>query len=919
MLFAAVIASGEVLVVTRSGNTWAVERGESVQINGKDKVRLVSAAANGTTSYDGKTLGHLAAVNMDQYSVLRRTADGQLLARSGAVTEWQTVLPDGAKPKTAVPAAQLWSEATFVVRADKHDKAGHAIRSADLYAIIPSRDAAISAVSVASDLALHRIPGVSDGEAFRAMAALIAPVAKTFPGEPAADLAASVRAMMETRLAQWESGDAESEVLDQAGLLASASEQSFPADAALNDLRKQTAEAKRRLDRQIAILRALDAGGQSDAYLIAYRDFEPFDRSFLELAQIRRKHIEASALDHMDRAKRMRASGDYVGAVRNLRIATLRNPGLAEASKLLEEVRLEVARITSQHLAEARRDIDPRSPSQVQVQRRLSLAEQYLANKKLDEADAAIKEADGIDENEPRIRLVQARVAVARGELGLALALLDLHAGMAITTQDFAEGEKLRAEVLYNIQTAREAAKTELAGLAASQRFATALEKATSDLLLDNEEPAFLYHSGVNACVLRHCDGAAPFLRRYLDLTDSTVGSRRERMLATRLLYRAQAQKDAQPAYAPAGKGGSWFSGAPLQAASYYDPVSLAFQPKVARIAASDHLAIAYDWSGNTLHSVHAKYEDKKTAKNIASLAAGLSVTSSVTWRTAARETNDFYFNYYDDVPQVLSVNHENASVQSRKTRIMVPSAAMMFGGMGVGALGSLGSMGAMAQMGRMGAMSGYGSMRGLGVLASAATSYSSGGQFASLAQSASQIAKGFTTSSLSIHADPAGGSESGYLTLWNSPRIDTELARMAAGKTVAVAFSGNKYFHPFAWDGIHLFDVEYDASGRIWRARESYDPHAPKLEFEWSGMRLMSVTGRHPETGAIAYRRTLSYNGDRLVSERITGGEKQSKIEYKYDKQGRLVEAVCDNDSTLDGRSRKVEFIAESGEKGGR
>src|SRR5690348_17503169 len=43
-----------------------------------------------------------------------------------------------------------------------------------------------------------------------------------------------------------------------------------------------------------------------------------------------------------------------------------------------------------------------------------------------------------------------------------------------------------------------------------SQQFTAALESAANGLKLDNEEPAFLFQAGVNACLLRHCDDAAP-------------------------------------------------------------------------------------------------------------------------------------------------------------------------------------------------------------------------------------------------------------------------------------------------------------------------------------------------------------------------------------------------------------------------
>lgn len=163
-----------------------------------------------------------------------------------------------------------------------------------------------------------------------------------------------------------------------------------------------------------------------------------------------------------------------------------------------------------------------------------------------------------------------------------------------------------------------------------------------------------------------------------------------------------------------------------------------------------------------------------------------------------------------------------------------------------------------------------------------------------------------------SIRSDPDGNSSSGYLTLWNNPRLDTRLAWKVTGKRAAVGFSGNKFFHPFVWDAIHLFEFDYDDQGRVLHAWELGDATAPRLDFTWEGQRLVKIAGYDPN-GGVVYSRTLNYSGDRLTSESIVQpGGKTSRIEYKYDKLGKLVEADCDNDQTLDGRSRKVHFAAE-------
>jgi len=288
--------------------------------------------------------------------------------------------------------------------------------------------------------------------------------------------------------------------------------------------------------------------------------------------------------------------------------------------------------------------------------------------------------------------------------------------------------------------------------------------------------------------------------------------------------------------------------------------------------------------------------------------------------KTAERETTDFYFNYYDDVPQIFNVNRDNQVVKSRTIPIMIPGIGG-FGALGglAGLAGGLGGLGSMAGM--AGGMQGMGMSSWTGLIATASSLKRPGG----LASLTGGVGMGFTTQSrsasapsYSIHGDPQGGSSSGYLTLWNNPRLDTALTYSATGKRVAVGFSGNHFFHPFGWDGLHLFELDYDAEGRVQHALELDQPNPPRLDFNWDGRRLTSVTAReNSPAGNVIYSRTLSYNENRLIEESITSGGKTSHIRYKYDKQGRLVEAECSDDPSLDGRSRKVEFLADPAEKG--
>jgi hypothetical protein len=298
------------------------------------------------------------------------------------------------------------------------------------------------------------------------------------------------------------------------------------------------------------------------------------------------------------------------------------------------------------------------------------------------------------------------------------------------------------------------------------------------------------------------------------------------------------------------------------------------------------------------LNSVHAKHEQKQTGGNIMRLAGAAAasaggISSTLAWKTAQRETNDFFFNYYDDTPQILKVSRENTIVKSRTIPISIPGVGIFGPFAGIGALGSMGSMlsglrsmGSIAKIGGSGGLGGLaglagrggvGAMGGLPGLGSSGALGGLGGlggmTGAGNAAILSRLAgsgrmsglSGFTSlgsvrqlapsQRYSVMSDPEGGASAGFLTLWNSPRLDTRLAFKMTGKRAAVGFSGNSFFHPFAWDGIHLFEFDYDEQGRVLHAWELDNPGAARLDFAWDGQKLLKVTGHDNSPAAVAHR----------------------------------------------------------------
>jgi len=149
---------------------------------------------------------------------------------------------------------------------------------------------------------------------------------------------------------------------------------------------------------------------------------------------------------------------------------------------------------------------------------------------------------------------------------------------------------------------------------------------------------------------------------------------------------------------------------------------------------------------------------------------------------------------------------------------------------------------------------------------------------------------------------------------------LDLPLIEQMTGLRLGYAVAGNRYFHPFAWQKLHLFQLSYDADGRAVRARAVAvhgETNVPDeiLQFRWEGSLLREIgaypplaTGE-PDLTRLSYRRTMQYGNDRLQSEVVETNGRKSKIEYKYD-AGRLILADCEEDPALDQRSRNVTFV---------
>ena len=166
--------------------------------------------------------------------------------------------------------------------------------------------------------------------------------------------------------------------------------------------------------------------------------------------------------------------------------------------------------------------------------------------------------------------------------------------------------------------------------------------------------------------------------------------------------------------------------------------------------------------------------------------------------------------------------------------------------------------------------------------------------------------------SGVGVKSNSAGGLRVMPLRYLNSPDFDPVLAAKFTGKVSTRGWAGNPFFHPFLWDDIFLFDLEYDEFGRIKVATpvagdisRPRSPFSETLKFTWDGSskRLLAISGAK-------YSRAMAYDSlGRLVSEKIVHPSGTGKIEYSYQGETTQFKEVKCEDNFYDKARRVVSF----------
>lgn len=591
------LADGGV-VVSRTSKGIQFSEALSVTINGKDKVLVL-----GSEPKLNSPVSKLPSRKLDGSLILDRRAGAFFLSSSDALVY---IFPEGLPKKEVPSVAAAWTGANISFKKSKSDKSPDEIPAASLIAFLA--DGVHELVDLCADDRLLSLIGGADG-AFATKLDLMAATVARYPTDPAVGpMQKNLERAMVSRYQQFESGTENLEALTQALKLAELSQVVYPNVAEQARLRDQIRGTKAWLDRRVAILRAFAAGSAWDQFLLGGRKFEKYEQAFPDLANLRMKALQASLEAHKHSGEELLAEREFEAAYREFRTAGLRQP----SDKLLQQRVLMSWTDYSREVAmdeQKNRKRLGRGEQEI-LNQAIQFASNYKSENKVDLALKSILDAEAIDPNSLPMLLKKAEILGAQGQYAQAFVTLDKYDLCAID-EERQKSSTLRNELLFKQRSSLEDIKDHIQKDWSSGSYRKLHELAMQGLRAKDDDAELLYHAGVSSLIAREPKQGQTFLARYLDVTDTLDADVSQRARVRSLLAGIQdtnVSETGEP---------NWLSGMRLPSNVFYCPVSLAFQPKIERIDASNKMHVNYEWRGDQLSSIVPTFDkaDKATGE----------------------------------------------------------------------------------------------------------------------------------------------------------------------------------------------------------------------------------------------------------------------------------------------------------------
>jgi hypothetical protein len=518
------------------------------------------------------------------------------------------LLPQGL-PKTAPddPAA-IWKTTRISYKKSAQDKVGADVSAAAFVAFLPTGAEELTRLCM-DEAALQLIGG--KGKSFPAQIELMSAVVKAHASNPAmAPLGKFVEDSMRRRYDQFESGAAGVEVLTQGLKFVELSQAVYPNNPEQDKLRKALLERKQWLDRKAAILRAFAAAEQWDAFLLGDRDFERYQQSFQDIAGRHAQALKESLQLHQSAAAQRKGEGEYGAAYREYRLASFRKPSDSTLHEDALQAWTEYSRRVATDRYARRAKLQPGQQSA--VERYLYNADQYKLARNLDDALKSVLDAesllrkslpaDGTTPETLKVLYKKADILGAQERTSEALASLDEYDLYAVD-EERQPADKLRNQLLFSLNTTLKELKARYEAAWTEGRYYRAYQLALQGLKMKSDDAQLLYHAGYTSLITRKPKESREHFARYLEVSN-TLDANPEARAQVRRLISSIAETG------PAGQGdANWLSGKLLPKGVFYCPISLAFQPHIDRIDASNKLKTAFEWDGEKLKSVIPSFD----------------------------------------------------------------------------------------------------------------------------------------------------------------------------------------------------------------------------------------------------------------------------------------------------------------------
>jgi hypothetical protein len=621
---------------------------EDFQINQSRKIRLLPEQKD---DVDPSAIRKLNKIDLTQAGLIRNDGTGRLLSLNGPGAPRDVVIPENYSIRTPTAAKEVPGRLGLSLVRNKKTKQADLLAPELFVAVLfgATPDEAVR------DFLTKDWAFLSTDEQLAAMRGFVA----SFQSSPSTKMFRdSLERRISAGLARFEEGGPFSDVL-MTRRFSELARQAFPGDAPIQSLDDRIAGRIKFVTDRPKLLRSLAALGDWDTLLDKYQDFERYESSLPEMRALHREALEESVRMHARRARAFEQRNDFDRASREASAALSRDPSNREIRKLLGDEKGQASQVEALTNASRRKILPKGLAADIRFGNALNYADRAIADKDFRKAQESIQDAERENPGAPEVLLLRAKMFAAQGRNSEAIPLLDQYDRLVADPAEREKGYDVRRQVLYDLDKLKESTRQQIAALLKDGQYSKLDLLLRGALILDGEDPEFLYLGGVVAAVLRDSERAKIILGEFIAHSSAIGVDPRERERARRILSIVNEPKP--PAHKAEGL--------------YYNPQSLAFQIPVESVTASK-VRMTFNWANGRIESIRTAFDDDKGAQLYRALVvAGAADSGAVAASTSPGSMDDpgnFFFEYHPSgaLREVLPKKYSPAAAKAYSVHI---------------------------------------------------------------------------------------------------------------------------------------------------------------------------------------------------------------------------------------------------------